>query len=356
MSRLPTFLAGVLAAVAIPVAAQQGMMLQPMFHDIESDAAFAQPVEQLVRMGIVRGYDNGNFGPHDPLTRSQIAILLDRYDKEVITPLRSQVEELRKNAGLGQCGDGIVQTGEACDDGNLQDDDGCSSACRLEQKTGGGESLGCPEGIEPGESFRAPDGCNTCLCGKDGLAACTKMACPTPPPGDRCQPYICPDGSRPPSCTDDGHVINYFADPCLSSRPVCGNGICEDGEDSVCPPCVGGGPCPMMPCRSGSCPQDCAIDDEEPEPLSCSDQKAAFNDLARQNAACISDADCMLFDASCPFITCGVAVNRSAKADLAAAADAYNTCIRTNNGPIMCASCIRQTVTCEAGRCVAKPG
>ena len=33
-------------------------------------------------------------------------------------------------AGAGQCGNGRVEAGEACDDGNRADDDGCLSTCR----------------------------------------------------------------------------------------------------------------------------------------------------------------------------------------------------------------------------------
>lgn len=31
-----------------------------------------------------------------------------------------------------------------------------------------------------------------------------------------CAPYVCVDGTTHPSCTEDGHVINYFAPPCLT--------------------------------------------------------------------------------------------------------------------------------------------
>lgn len=33
---------------------------------------------------------------------------------------------------MGKCGDGVVVAGEVCDDGNLQDNDGCSSSCNQE--------------------------------------------------------------------------------------------------------------------------------------------------------------------------------------------------------------------------------
>ena len=32
---------------------------------------------------------------------------------------------------IEDCGDGIVQTGEECDDGNLASGDGCSSGCSV---------------------------------------------------------------------------------------------------------------------------------------------------------------------------------------------------------------------------------
>lgn len=31
-----------------------------------------------------------------------------------------------------------------------------------------------------------------------------------------CEPYRCADGTVIESCAPDGHVINYFADPCLT--------------------------------------------------------------------------------------------------------------------------------------------
>lgn len=33
-------------------------------------------------------------------------------------------------------------------------------------------------------------------------------------PGFSCQPYVCLDGTTHPRCSADGHVINYFQDPC----------------------------------------------------------------------------------------------------------------------------------------------
>ncbi len=79
---------------------------------------------------------------------------------------------------------------------------------------------------------------------------------------DRCKPYICRDGSQHPSCTREGHPINYFVDPCFqNSQQTCGNNMCETGEAdrSNCPACIHNNPACLTPCEfiRGSCPQDC---------------------------------------------------------------------------------------------------
>lgn len=38
----------------------------------------------------------------------------------------------------------------------------------------------------------------------------------TPEVSAQCQPYRCVDGTVVAACTEDGHVINYFAAPCLT--------------------------------------------------------------------------------------------------------------------------------------------
>src|SRR5512138_190647 len=45
--------------------------------------------------------------------------------------------------GGGNCGDGIQQRGETCDDGNTENNDGCNRACQLEA------NWECPEPGKP---------------------------------------------------------------------------------------------------------------------------------------------------------------------------------------------------------------
>lgn len=54
------------------------------FADVSQDDYYASSIERMVQLGVVQGYENGNFGPNDPLTRAQAAIMLDRYDSRLL--------------------------------------------------------------------------------------------------------------------------------------------------------------------------------------------------------------------------------------------------------------------------------
>ena len=56
-----------------------------------------------------------------------------------------------------KCGDLFLDYNEQCDDGNVKDGDGCSSACKFEIDAGGG---GCSSAPGP----TAPGACLVALC------------------------------------------------------------------------------------------------------------------------------------------------------------------------------------------------
>jgi cysteine-rich repeat protein len=90
------------------------------------------------------------------------------------------------------CGNGVLEVGEACDDGNTTNGDGCSSTCTLESVCGNGI-------VEPGEqcddgNTLSGDGCSP-TCQIEGSSACalfpqggcsttTKPACDITDNGD----------------------------------------------------------------------------------------------------------------------------------------------------------------------------
>jgi len=163
-----------------------------LFSDVQKGTFFENSVTKLVRQGVVQGYEDGTFGPNDSVTRAQVSVMIDRYDREVIQPLREQLQKIRAESDLGQCGDSRIQVGESCDDGNLLDGDGCSSDCLKEKTIQPVSGQVPPKNITPsendtcmyndkkyavGQSFQAMDGCNNCACEQGGKVVCTMYAC-----------------------------------------------------------------------------------------------------------------------------------------------------------------------------------
>lgn len=186
-------------------------------------------------------------------------------------------------------------------------------------------------------------------------------------------------------------MINYFAEPCLThggeveldkclSDNDCANGTvcstrygdcesaCEPGAEACIMACAGrcveereqsvcgDGMCDAdeVNYRPGNdsgltyCPGDCGRDE-----TSCDDRREAFDTLAANSASCTRDSDCVIFEASCPYLTCGVAVNASARSRLQSSADAYFTCVEQSGGPVACADCMGMTPRCVNNRCMA---
>jgi cysteine-rich repeat protein len=66
------------------------------------------------------------------------------------------------------CGDGILDAGEKCDDGNTSNGDGCSSTCQLEPRCGDG-TVDAGEECDDGNT-RSEDGCSS-TCEKETICA-----------------------------------------------------------------------------------------------------------------------------------------------------------------------------------------
>lgn len=54
---------------------------QEIFPDVTKDAWYAEAVTWAYKSGIIKGYNNGQFGPNDSVTREQIAIMMYNYAK-----------------------------------------------------------------------------------------------------------------------------------------------------------------------------------------------------------------------------------------------------------------------------------
>ncbi len=122
------------------------------------------------------------------------------------------------NNNAATCGNGTMEGGEQCDDGNSTPGDGCSATCQTEQPPPGCGNGTLDAGEQCDDGNNAPgDGCSS---------VCTKEA---PPPG-------CGNGTLDPGeACDDGNTLN--GDGCSSmckteqAPPGCGNGQIDQGEE-----------------------------------------------------------------------------------------------------------------------------
>jgi cysteine-rich repeat protein len=93
-----------------------------------------------------------------------------------------------------RCGNALVEEGEACDDGNTLEEDGCLSGC-VEARCGDGV-VAAFEACEPGQPAECRDDCTLPSCG-DGLLDAGEECDGGGVPSDACSP-LC----RVPRCGD----------------------------------------------------------------------------------------------------------------------------------------------------------
>lgn len=94
------------------------------------------------------------------------------------------------DTGLDRCGDGIVDPGEACDDGNLDDTDACTQACALAACGDGIVNLARGATTVDPVPLTNPFGVEGFVCGLGGScpsAACDVRALPDAPEHGLCQ-------------------------------------------------------------------------------------------------------------------------------------------------------------------------
>ena len=133
------------------------------------------------------------------------------------------------------CGDGHLDPGEVCDDGNTLDGDGCSRDCKSDESCGNGQ-------VDPTAHIpeQCDDGPNNSKLGDPCSAACQLVKCGNGvvEQGEQC---------------DDSNITSGDGCSATCQREYCGNGItdiaagevCDDGDKNGTP----GDPCSAN-CRS----------------------------------------------------------------------------------------------------------
>ncbi len=303
------------------------------FNDVEHQAYYNAPAAAMARKGIVKGYDDGRFGPNDPVTRGQVVTMLHRYDQSVVQPLREQIAKLRDMMNLGRCGDGQKQIGEQCDDGNVVSGDGCSAECLKEFK---------PKPVPVAKKKCVIGGCSGQLCGEEGddLTSTCEFH-----DEYRCfKKSVC---ERQANGQCDWTLTQEYKECIEDIFPGAGCPedvkICPDGSDVVRNAALN---CEFNPCPSGS--------------QSCEDREQKLADLIRSKRACRTDDDCSVLVRACgPFMTCGKPVSTGALGDVKIAiADYIRACPgeeATLNNPGSCVGCAPRSAVCERGFCMLNP-
>jgi cysteine-rich repeat protein len=183
--------------------------------------------------------DEGDYGTVGEVVAEAIAILKGESDAdaEEIKDILDRINN-NENTVLGEecvpdeeepsCGDGNVDEGEQCDDGNDVDDDTCANDCT----TNGGEEPSCGDGnVDEGEQCDDGNDVDDDTCAND----CTTNGGEEP---------SCGDGNvdEGEQC-DDGNDVDddTCANDCTENggeEPFCGDGVvnsdeeeCDDGND-----------------------------------------------------------------------------------------------------------------------------
>ena len=123
-----------------------------------------------------------------------------------------------------RCGDGVVDAGEQCDDGNTTDCDGCSARCTREVVGNG--VVDCGEECDDGNTTDC-DGCNAdgeIECGNGVIDAECGEVCD----GDDVAGQTCPGGTV--TCAPDCRSVDRSHCPANAPAPheICGNCIDDD--------------------------------------------------------------------------------------------------------------------------------
>jgi cysteine-rich repeat protein len=238
----------------------------------------------------------------------------------VITPAATLEFDSRVPACLTpltpECGNGVLDPGEECDDFNTDASDGCSSTCTLEGC--GNHTVEADRGEECDDGNADPcDGCSpTCTverCGNgtvecaeacdagDGGApesGCDASCALVPPPG-------CGDDTRGPgeNC-DDGGTAGCDGCSSICQIETCGNGVvecgeqCDDGNQSACDGCSA--TCTLERCGDGvaQCEEECDLGPDNGAPGGSCDVGCRFGtfcDVVTTESPCIpcaGDRDC----------------------------------------------------------------
>ena len=75
-----------------------GVLGSDTFGDVQRGSFYDEAIGEMYDLGIIKGYENGNFGPNDYVTRGQIAVMLARFRDEMSGTSHSSAAEEEEDA------------------------------------------------------------------------------------------------------------------------------------------------------------------------------------------------------------------------------------------------------------------
>ena len=215
-----------------------------------------------------------------------------------------------------ECGNNIIEFPEECDDGNTNNNDYCSSTCLIEYCgdatcQSNEDAVNCAGDCQPdcGNDICEPPTENSSNCAQDCPASCGNNVCESTEsmndcPSDCiipvCDNAACEPGENALNCDSDCNPEcgNYICEPpensstCTDCLENCGDSECTSNENAVicpedCDPQCGNGICEQPTESSSSCALDC---------LSSCGNDACDGGLGENSQTCPID---------CPILECG---------------------------------------------------
>ena len=332
----------------------------------DSVAAFEQVIVPEVQRPIDRGGEVVDIIVDDGLGGTTLSLRVDAIAwgdiyaterVEVALVSRELVPMMVHFGPRTECGDGALDPErEACDDGDLNDGDGCNASCELEP------GFECT--TDPGQRSRCEPLCGEVVCDEGQRCVDERCICDGQSCAGCCDGDACLAGDEASSCGSGGQTC----EACGGSS-ACVGGVCESCSATTCADgCCSGNTCydssPATCGMGGAACTSCT----RPETDGCS---ADGTCLCGTSPACGSgqrcvDGACVCDAVSCPDGCCAgdrcastLTVDEcgtSGEACIACDALTANTC--TTAGQCRCGSrrpCL-EGQRCRAGTCVCDAG